>query len=45
MPATLNKKGDDVDWTGSHIFLLSLIGMGTIALIWVFVELLINLFI
>ena len=45
MPATLNKREDDVDWTGSHIFLLSLIGMGTIALIWVFVERLINLLI
>jgi hypothetical protein len=45
MPATLHKKENGIDWAGSDIFLLSLIGLGTIALIWVFVEPLINLFI
>jgi hypothetical protein len=45
MSAIVQKKEDGFEWTGSQVFLLSLIGMGAISLIWVFVELLINLFI
>ena len=45
MSAIIHKKEDDFNWTVSEFFLFSLIGLGAITVIWIFVELLINLFI
>ena len=44
MSAITHKKEDDFNWTVSEFFLFSLIGLGAIAVISIFVELLINLF-
>jgi len=45
MAATAHKKDGEFDWTGGEIFFFSVIGLGAIAVIWIFAELLINLFI